>query len=112
MNIYQIWVDLAPGVSDLDFVDSLRAYLGYLAERGKLSGFRVLRRKLGFGPEGLGEFAISLEFNDLAQIDDAFSTAAARTGEAEKLHFDVFFKVRNFRSALYRDFPDPVRVAL
>jgi hypothetical protein len=35
--------------------------------------------------------------------------AARRSGEAERLHHGINARVTNFRAALYRDFPDPVR---
>lgn len=110
MNTYEIWVDLAPGVRDLDFVDAVQAYLDHLQAAGNLAGYRIRRRKFGFGPDGLGEFNISVEFEDLAQMDRAFGQAATRDAEIEPLHAAVYEKVRSFRSALYRDFPDDVRV--
>ena len=109
MNYYDIWVDLAPGVNDLDFVDAVNEYLDFLKADGKLVGHRIRRRKLGFGPDVLGEFNITMKFEDLAQIDDAFFVAAKRSGEAERLHAAVWSKVSNFKSGLYRDFPDSVR---
>lgn len=109
MDCYAIWVDLAPGAKDLELVDALEAFLGYLKARGAIESWRVRRRKLGFGPDGLGEFFLTLDFRDLAQIDAAFNRAATRDAEVEPLHAAVFSKVVNFRSALYRDFPDPVR---
>jgi hypothetical protein len=110
MNHYAIWVDLAPGAKDLDFVAAVDAYLGRLRERGEIESWRVMRRKFGFGPDGLGEFFLDLEFRDLAQLDAAFHHAATRGPEIEALHGEVFSRVSNFRSALYRDFPDPVRI--
>lgn len=109
MDCYEIWVDLAPGVKDLEFVEAVRAYLGSFQEQGKLETFRIRRRKLGFGPEALGEFCLTLEFKDLTQLDAAFSGAATRAGVVEQLHGQVYSRVRNFKSALYRDFPDSVR---
>lgn len=109
MDTYETWVDLAPGVNDLEFVRAVETYLGYLRGLGHLEAFRIRRRKLGFGPPDLGEFNISMEFQDLAQMDEAFLRAARRDPEVESLHAAVFSRVRGFRSALYRDFPDPVR---
>ena len=109
MNCYAIWVDLSPGVGDLEFANALAAYLGHLKSLGLIEGSRVMRRKLGFGPAELGEWFIQIETRDLAQLDSAFNEAAARQGESELLHSEVFRRVRNFRSGLYRDFPDAVR---
>ena len=109
MNIYHIWCDLREGVDDLEFADSVQAYLGMLEEDGVLESFRLTRRKLGFGHPALGEFHVQLEFVDLAQLDEAFGAVARRTDPVESFHFAVNSKVRNFVAALYRDFPDDVR---
>lgn len=110
MDCYEIWVDLQPGTTDLEFTDAVHGFLGHLKAQGKLESYRIRRRKFGFGPEVLGEFNISIEFRSLAQLDEAFFEAATREPESEALHAEVFRRVRNFRSALYRDFPDAVRV--
>lgn len=109
MNHYEIWVNLAPGAKDLELVAALNGYLGYLKGRGLLAEFRIRRRKFGFGPEGLGEFNISMVFRDLAHLDAAFMRVAKRDEEIECLHAEVFSRVVDFRSGLYRDFPDEVR---
>ncbi len=109
MNIYHIWCDLREGVDDLEFADAVQAYLGTLEEDGVLEHFRITRRKLGFAHPALGEFHLQLEFNDMAQLDEAFSAVARRTDPIESFHFAVNSKVRNFVAALYRDFPDEVR---
>lgn len=109
MDLYHIWCDLKPGVSDMEFAASISKFLGFLKEQGKISAWRVTRRKLGFGPPEIGEFHIIIETEDLAQLDAAFQLAAARTGEVEERHFAVNSLVQNFRAALYRDFPDDVR---
>lgn len=110
MDCYEIWVDLAPGVRDLELIEALNGYLGHMREAGLIERWRVKRRKFGFGPEGLGEFWISIETRNLTQLDEAFHHAATRAPEIEALHAQVYSKVRNFRSALYRDFPDAERL--
>jgi hypothetical protein len=110
MDTYAIWCDLAPGVNDLDFTDAVTAYLGHLKEHQRLAAFRIRRRKFGFGPDALGEFFIEIDVDNLAQLEEAFRMAVPREGEIEALHAAVFSRVVNFRSALYRDFPDPERV--
>ena len=110
MDTYEIWVNLSPGVKDLDFADSVQAYLGHLKDQGRLESFRIRRRKLGFSPDGLGEWNVSVEFKDLAQLDQAFLRVVSRDADIEGLHAQVFSKVTDFKAALYRDFPDSVRV--
>jgi hypothetical protein len=110
MNLYHIWANLRPGVKDLDFVDAVHAYLGFIQKHGHIAGYRITRRKFGFSPPGLGDFQIIIELKDLQQLDDAFMLVATRDGEIEKLHQRVYSSVSDFQSALYRDFPDDVRV--
>lgn len=109
MNIYHIWCDLVPGTRDLDFARAVEGWLGHLRDEGVIAGFRLTRRKLGFGVEGLGSWHVMIETEDLAQLDRAFTVAARRSGDAEVLHHAVNHLARNAKFALYRDFPDPVR---
>lgn len=109
MNCYEIWTDLAPGTKDLEFVRQVNAYLGYLVTEGLMSGYRIKRRKLGFGPEGLGEWHISLEYESLRHLEDCFDKVGQRKGEVEKLHHEVYSRVRNLKFGLYRDFPGEER---
>lgn len=109
MDHYHIWCDLKPGHKDLDLVKAIDAMLGHLKGLGKLHGYNVARRKLGFGPESIGEWHIDITTTDLAQLQAAFDHVTPRTGEMEKLHAMVWSKVENFKSGLYRDFPDANR---
>ncbi len=109
MDIYHIWCDLKPGISDTAFARDATRYLESLVEEGQLAAFRVTRRKLGLGPGELGEFHLMLEFEGLAKLDEAFNTVATRKDPVESFHYAVNSKVSAVRFALYRDFPDPVR---
>ncbi len=109
MQHYHMWVDLKESHQDLEFVAAVRAWLGHLQSAGRIARFTLARRKLGLGPDGLGEFHVCVFADDLAQLDRAFDLAATRDGETEKLHRAVYSKVVNFKAALYRDFPDAGR---
>ncbi len=109
MDIYHGFFSLKPGVSDVGFADDFATFMEFLKERGKIASWRLMRRKLGLGPQEFGEFHIMIEVENLAQLDEAFSMAAARSGEMEQRHFDVNSKIADVKFALYRDFPDPVR---
>jgi hypothetical protein len=111
VNLYHIWCDLKPGVTDLAFSAAVGTYLGHLKERGLIDGFRLTRRKLGLAPAGLGEFHLMVEVRDLAQLDAAFDHVAGRREPVEGFHFGVNSLVTDATFALYRDFPDPVRHA-
>jgi hypothetical protein len=110
MNYYEIWVNLKDSRRDVEFCRAVDAYLGHLKEQGRVESWRITRRKFGFGPEGLGEFHVSIAFRDLTQMDGAFGVVATRGGEVERLHLPVYSMVTDFKSALYRDFPDPERI--
>lgn len=109
MDIYHIYCDLKPGVSDLGFVENLQAYFGYLRGQGLIEGARITRAKLGFGLKGMGDWHIMLEVQNLAQLEAAFQQVASRRDPVEGLHFGVNSMVANPSFALTRDFPDPVR---
>ena len=109
MNRYLIWFDLAETSEDLVFVEALDAFLDDLRERDLIAGWRLARRKLGFGPSELGEFQLEIETEDLAQLERAFREVSRREGETEERHAAVFSRIRNMRTGLYRDFPDPWR---
>lgn len=108
MNSYEIWCNLVPGASDQEFCRDLKSYLDHLQEAGWIVGWRLRRRKLGLGPAELGEFNITIEVRNLVQLEACFDQVARRTGEVDRLHRAVYSKVRDLRTALYRDYPDPV----
>jgi len=109
MDIYHIWCNLKPGVTDSDFCNQFERYMEHLRDQGAIRRHRLTRRKLGLGPGSLGEFHIMIEVEDLAQLDSAFQHVASRAGKVEGLHHSVNALVQDAIFALYRDFPDPVR---
>lgn len=111
MVTYAIWVNLQPGVDDLEFSRCVQRYLDSYVQQGQAESWSLQRRMFGFGPEALGEWHVAIRFQSVSQMDAAFQSAAARAGELEELHSAVYSKVTGFRSGLYRDFPDPVRGA-
>lgn len=106
MDLYHIWCDLKPGVSDAEFAENVSAYLGRLVEQERIVSFRLSRRKLGLGPGSLGEFHVAVELRDLAQLDEAFREVSGRAEPIESLHAAVNQAATNLTFALYRDFPD------
>ncbi len=110
MDIYHIWCDLKAGEDDLGFVAAATVYLEELKARGAMVAYRITRRKLGLAPSHLREFHLMLEFDNLAQLDDAFALAAERSDPIEGFHRAVNQQVAGIEFALYRDFPDAVRV--
>lgn len=110
MDHYHVWCNLRSEASDVVFCDRVEAYLGRLRSDGLIEGFRIARRKLGLGPQALGEFHIVIDVVDLAQLDRAFTTVSGRAGAVEGLHAAVNSLACDLTFALYRDFPDAHRV--
>ena len=106
MNYYHIWCNLKDTTKDLEFCEAVKQYLGYLQEQGRIEGYQMTRRKLGFGPSELGEFSIVISVRDMAQLERAFEVVATREGKVEELHRAVYSSVKDVKLALYRDFPD------
>jgi len=106
MDVYHIWCDLKDSREDKVFASAVSAYLDHHKAAGRIESWRLLRRKLGLGPDGLGEFHIMIETRDLTQLEAAFKAAATRSGEVEKLHAAVYSRVTGARFGLERDFPD------
>lgn len=109
MDVYHVWCDLKAGVGDIEFAQAARRYFEHLQGEGRIAGFRITRRKLGLGHPNLPEWHITLEFEGLAQLDDAFGHVASRAEPVESFHHAVNAKVDGVFFALYRDFPDAVR---
>ena len=110
MDIYHSFFNLKPGIGDLEFVEHARAYFEHLKAEGLLADYRIMRRKLGLSGVDLPEFHIMLEFEGMAQLDATFARVAARSEPIESLHHGVNSRVKDASFALYRDFPDEVRV--
>ena len=109
-DIYHIWADKKKGISDLDFANNMRKFLQHLVDEGKMNSFRVTRCKLGFRSiQDLPEWHMMMEFDNMAQLDNAFNRVVPRKGELEKEHisFNKFVE-DNIQHALYRDWPDAI----
>jgi len=111
MDVYHIWFNLKENVGDLDFAAATRAYFDYLKAEGAIAGYRITRRKLGLGPPQLPLWHITIDFKNMAQMDDAFGRVSSRSDPVESFHHAVNAKVQDVLFALYRDFPDANRVA-
>ncbi|MDH5680624.1 MAG: hypothetical protein OEZ36_03485 [Spirochaetota bacterium] len=109
MEHYILWFNLKKSYGGKDFVLDLDEYMLTLQDKKLIAEYRIVRRKLGFGPPELGEFMVDIAFNDMAQLDNAFKTVIQgihEDNELEKLHRRVNSQVENFRTSLYRDYPD------
>src|ERR1700761_8435138 len=110
MDVYHIWFNLKDGVGDIEFAVAVHAYLGHLKETGAAVGYRLTLRKLGLGHPNLPEWHVTIDFQNLSQLDQAFGQVSTRTDPVESFHHAVNSKVSDVFFALYRDFPDAGRI--
>ena len=107
MDIYTIWADKKEGISDDDFVNNMTSFLQQLVDESKMVSFRITRCKMGFRSiADMPEWMILMEFNGMAQIDEAFKRVIPREGELEEKHKSFNQWVSNIQHALFRDYPD------
>ena len=107
-DIYHIWADKKQGISDLDFANNIRRFLQTLVDERRMNSFRITRCKLGFRSiQDMPEWHIMMEFDNMAQLDEAFGRVIPKQGNLEKDHvsFNKFVE-GNIQHALYRDWPD------
>jgi len=107
MDIYHIWADKDGDISDMEFVNNMKAFLEHLKYEGKMETYRITRCKMGFRSMDIPEWHIMMEFRNMAQMDSAFERVAPLEGELETKHrsFNQFV-ADNIQHALYRDWPE------
>ena len=95
MDLYHIWCDLKPGVSDIALGRGAAQISRSSEAERRIESWRLTRRKLGLGAAGIGEFHIIIETKDLAQLEPAFQHVSSRREPVEGLHFGVNSLVQN-----------------
>ena len=109
-DLYTIWADKEGNISDLDWVNGMRAFFDHLISEDKMLTYRITRCKMGFRSiADMPEWMIIMEFQNMAQMDEAFRRVAPLEGELENKHrsFNQFV-ASNIQHALFRDWPDHI----
>lgn len=107
-DLYTIWADKQGDISDQDWVTGMRSFFDHLVAEGHMLSYRITRCKMGFRSiADLPEWFIIMEFENMAQMDQAFQRVAPLEGELEEKHrsFNQFV-AGNIQHALWRDWPD------
>jgi hypothetical protein len=104
MDIYHIWADKKGDITDSEWVSNMKKFLQQLVDERKMISFRVTRCKMGFRSLDIPEWHIMMEFNNMAQLEEAFQRVAPLEGELEDKHrsFNQFVG-DNIQHAYYRD---------
>ena len=107
-DLYTIWANKEGDISDLEFASNMRGFLQHLVDEGKMMSFRITRCKMGFRSiADMPEWMILMEFENMAQMDEAFRRVAPLEGELEVKHksFNQYV-AGDIQHALFRDWPD------
>jgi len=107
MDIYHVWADKEGDISDIDWVTNMRKFLDHLVSEDRMVSYRITRCKMGFRSMDIPEWHIMMEFNNMAQLDQAFERVAPLEGDLEDKHrsFNQFVS-GTIQHALFRDWPD------
>lgn len=106
MIIYHLWANLKPGIRDIDFVKSTRAYLYQLKKQWLVESYRIarlVRRKSGLGNPKFFEFLVTIEFLSLEQLDQAFEKFASRSNPTDSIYFVLDSMFSTVKFSLYQD---------
>ena len=107
-NLYTIWANKEGDISDIDWVNNMKSFFDHLVSEGKMQSYRITRCKMGFRSiADMPEWLIMMDFESMAQMDEAFKRVAPLEGELEQKHrsFNQFVS-GDIQHALWRDWPD------
>ncbi|WP_299933903.1 DUF6614 family protein [uncultured Pelagimonas sp.] len=109
MNLYTCMIDLKNDSKALAFAHAAEIWLDHLMTQGVILRWHLYRRKLNLAADCYRDFLLQIEFNDLAQLDQAFRMNGTQDDNIERLYRAVHEQILNSDFALYRPFPDPER---
>ena len=109
VNYYTCGIDLKDDAKAVAFAVAVEAWMALLQSQGKIEGWRLCRRKLGFGAPRARDFQLEVAVMNMTQLDHAFRFTASGHDGVERLYTTVHQMVGEVDVALYRPFPDPER---
>jgi hypothetical protein len=83
VDVDHVRFNLKDGIADLEFVGAAQGYLDHLKAGGLLVDYRITRCKLGLAPSNLREWHITLDFENMNQLDGAFARVSSRADPVE-----------------------------
>jgi len=109
MTRYHCMIDLKPNANALAFAHAVQHWFGALQDAGKIDSWHLQRRKLHLAGPGFGDFLLTVDLRDLAQLDLAFSHLGGQDGGAARAYDQMHGMIDRFEVGLYRSFPDGVQ---
>ena len=106
MNLYCATIDLKDDAKALAFAKAVGEWMTFLAAKGVIQIWRLLRRKLNLAADCFRDFLLEIEVENLSQLDEAFRLTGRQDEDITTLHHNVHMLIANADFALYRPFPD------
>lgn len=106
MNLYHCQIDLRPEAHALGFAKAAGDWMAHLQTCGLISGWRLMRRKLGLASGGHSDFLLEIDLPGLAALDAAFDALATADETASQLYERMHGMIASAEVGVYRPFPD------
>jgi len=109
MDLYHCMIELKSDAKAIAFAASVEQWMRELKDDGLISGWRLLRRKMGLASGPHTGFILEVEIENLAALEHAFRSVAQFT-ESEMRHYELMHgMIATYSAGFYRPFPDPER---
>jgi hypothetical protein len=115
MILYHCQIDLHDGAKALAFASAVQGWMSHLKANGQISGWRLMRRKLGLASGPHSDFLLEIELPGLSALDNLFQTLAETDDLAQRRYDQMHQMIERAEVGLYRPYPDQAqreRIAL
>ncbi len=109
MTIYHCMIDLKPGANAIAFAHAVQTWFEMLKSAGKIENWALQRRKLHLAGPGFADFLLTIDLQDLAQLDLAFEHLGAHQDASLRAYEQMHGMIDRFEVGLYRRYPDSMR---
>ena len=109
MNLYSCQISIRDDAKALALAKAVDEWMSFLATKGVIRNWRLLRRKLNLAADCFRDFLLEIEVENLSQLDEAFRLTGQQDEDIATLHHNVHMLISEADFALYRPFPDPER---
>jgi hypothetical protein len=99
----------------LAFASAVQGWMSHLKANGQISGWRLMRRKLGLASGPHSDFLLEIELPGLSALDNLFQTLAETDDLAQRRYDQMHQMIERAEVGLYRPYPDQAqreRIAL
>lgn len=110
MNLYHCMIELKRDAQALAFASATEHWLSGLAARGLIGEWKLFRRKFGLASAQHSDMILTIEVEDMAQLESAFRSLADAGSPADQKYYDLMHDmIGQLAVGLYRPYPDPTQ---